>query len=335
VIYLLHETELKTTEFCLANDMARFSAFTSDDSDTDDEVLPNTEPDVPARPSPVEEEENEENGASESDSESSSSDMREEELLASPPRKHPSRNALVQDEDGDILYAHEVGPSDERRSPSGILSSRTSPARTRPDNTIIPWAQHIGVDAQKMHVMQTSLFRMPEEAAALKASEQPTRPRMLFPGSLHRKHSRDSDGDGLRLEPREVSLSIGSSKLLKGTIAHGCQRASFAHDVEPLPHRPSRKYARVESAASAVSGNEGAMVDSGLAMGRSFRAAWGPMGVLVHQGELCGPSSATSVVSYVSCSSLMLSFLQANFGELLHGQNNSGSHFLFTGQYHR
>ena len=69
------------------------------------------------------------------------------------------------------------------------------------------------------------------------------------------------------------------------------QRASFAHDIEPVAIRPSRKYARVESSASIVYGVEDAVVDAGLSFGRSFRVGWGPSGNLVHLGQLCGPSS--------------------------------------------
>jgi nuclear pore complex protein Nup98-Nup96 len=58
-----------------------------------------------------------------------------------------------------------------------------------------------------------------------------------------------------------------------------------------MPFKPTRKYARVESAASAVGGNEGVVVDAGLALGRSFRVGWGPGGIIVHLGELCGPFS--------------------------------------------
>src|SRR5882762_10160656 len=63
-----------------------------------------------------------------------------------------------------------------------------------------------------------------------------------------------------------------------------------------MPYRPTRKYARVDSWTSSVTGNEGAMVDAGLSMGRSFRAGWGPGGRLVHLGSLCGPSSTPYVI---------------------------------------
>lgn len=58
-------------------------------------------------------------------------------------------------------------------------------------------------------------------------------------------------------------------------------------------YRPSRKYARVDGAASQVAGSEGCYTDAGLAFGRSFRVGWGPEGSIVHLGQLCGPSTTT------------------------------------------
>ncbi|KAI0350876.1 hypothetical protein OH77DRAFT_1498850 [Trametes cingulata] len=166
---------------------------------------------------------------------------------------------------------------DDLRGRPSAVSKRAVRTTRGPagDPTIIPWAREIGVDPQKMHVMQTSLFRMPEEEKALKAltQAQPRR-RLLLTSNLSRKHSRDSDGEGFRADSR--------------------QRASFAHDVEPEPYRPSRKYARVESSASAFAGHENAYVDAGLAFGRSFRVGWGPGGTLVHLGDLCGPAGSSN-----------------------------------------
>ncbi|KAJ7460571.1 nuclear protein 96-domain-containing protein [Mycena latifolia] len=222
--------------------MARFRAYTSDSS-SDDEPSSDQEK-IPEEPPELPDEDSDDESSS-----SASSDLREEELVT---RQRP-RNGLVEDENGDIQYAHEV-------------------PRPRADPTLIPWAQHIGVDAQKMHVMQTSLFRVPEETAAIRAAEKPARVYLQVPQPLNRKHSRDSDGDGLRFESKE--------------------RASFAHDIELPAYRPSRKYARVESSESAVTGNEAALVDAGLAFGRSFRVGWGPGGTLVHPGTLCAPSAS-------------------------------------------
>ncbi|KAF8962583.1 nuclear protein 96-domain-containing protein [Flammula alnicola] len=273
--------------------MARFRAYTSDTSSSDEEderPLDEKTPEKPPSRAPTNVEADQLSESEDSSSSSSSSsEMQEDELKSSPPRrrkksKTPDRNALVEDENGDIRFAHEVHV---RVSPPSSPSGSSPPPRTRTnargDPTIIPWAQHVGVDAQKMHVMQTSLFRMPEEAAALKSLNEPTKARTpgvrldvnLKNQAMSRKHSRDSDGEGLRLDSRE--------------------RATFAQDIDPLIFRPTRKYARVGITSSIANGNEGAYVDAGLAMGRSFRVGWGPGGQLVHLGGICGPMATTTI----------------------------------------
>ncbi|TFY79572.1 hypothetical protein EWM64_g4439 [Hericium alpestre] len=115
--------------------------------------------------------------------------------------------------------------------------------------------------------MQASLFRMPEEAAALQArmSERPKQ-LQLAPKAIGRK--RDSERDVLRfLVPERPS----------------------GRDLEPAEFKPSRKYPRVESSASAVNGKEDLVVDAGLSLGRSFRAGWGPSAKIIHLGQLCSP----------------------------------------------
>ncbi|KAG1786824.1 nuclear protein 96-domain-containing protein [Suillus plorans] len=202
----------------------------------------------------------------ETSEEDSSSDMQEDDLA--PARSRPTRNhVLTADSDDETEDGSE---STSSRSASSSESDVDVSAQ-REDASVIPWARQVGVDAQKMHVMQTSLFRIPEEAVAIKAMNRATRPQFKLPLTVRRKHSRDSIGDGLRMDSQE--------------------RASFAHDIEPPAYRPSRKYARVEISASAVAGCEDGLVDAGLAFGRSFRVGWGPGGTLVHLGRLSAPSS--------------------------------------------
>ena len=185
--------------------MARFSANITDSSEDEDDLYLNQRQEPPkkterSRPVPVQDTEDSEEDSELASSSSSSSDMEEEELISSSRRKRPAqtRNSLIEDDNGEIQHAHEVTKRPQ---------SKKSPPR-RGDPTIIPWAQQLGVDPQKMHVMQTSLFRMPEEAAAMKAMS--TRPatsakRLQLPSlSVNRKHSRDSDGGGLRMDQREV-----------------------------------------------------------------------------------------------------------------------------------
>ncbi|KAF7794784.1 hypothetical protein EIP86_005926 [Pleurotus ostreatoroseus] len=224
--------------------MARFRAYSSDSED---------------------EEEFSNEGVEEAQASSELDDLPQE---STPPRQ--SRGLQPDsDEDSDMYDEDEAEIDQELR-----YESPQPPAHHTADPSIIPWARELGVDPHKMHVMQASLFRMPEEASAMKVSAPPPpgpRRKLDLTNPLRRKHSRDSDGDGSRGDSR--------------------QRASFADDVEPTPFRPTRKYARVESAASFVAGQEGTLIDSGLSLGRSFRVGWGPGGQLAHLGALCAPWS--------------------------------------------
>ena len=200
--------------------MARFSANITDSSEDEDDYTQNTPP-APEQLSltkrnggikpPLSEDDE---GDTEEDSpfefQSSSSEMDEDELFNSPPKKRLPQNAIVEDEDVEF---QDVQEHNDRRG-GLVVSAKAPPPRQRGDPTLIPRAQQLGVDAQKMHVMQTSLFRMPEEAAAMKAisfsipANIPTttaKRLALQPQMLNRKHSRDSVGDGMRLDSREVS----------------------------------------------------------------------------------------------------------------------------------
>ena len=55
--------------------------------------------------------------------------------------------------------------------------------------------------------------------------------------------------------------------------------------------RVPRKYARVKLNEGSSARYLGVAVDSGLGLGRSFRASWGPNGELVHMGKVCGPNA--------------------------------------------
>lgn len=204
---------------CISN-MVRFSAYNTDSSNTSDEDDHTSSREAPRATSIIEPESNAESDVDDepSSSSSSSSEMQEEELRSSPPARwkylrKQDRNALVEDEKDDVHQVHV-------RVSSSSSSNSSPPAKTRLNNprddpTIIPWAKHVGVDAQTMHVMQTSLFRMPEEAAALKALQQVPKPMTTVRldvstrnQTVNRKHSRDSDGDGLRIDSREVGLFL-------------------------------------------------------------------------------------------------------------------------------
>lgn len=113
--------------------------------------------------------------------------------------------------DSDMYTDNERAPTDE---PQSRESSASPPpeARRRADPTLVPRAREIGVDRQRMHVMQTALFRAPEEEAALRSITQvaskPSAKKLLLPSGRARKHGRDSDGDGVRADSRQVSLMV-------------------------------------------------------------------------------------------------------------------------------
>jgi nuclear pore complex protein Nup98-Nup96 len=195
--------------------MARFSTVTSDDSDSD--KIEYLEDEIHLAPVPEQEHDADEEESA-SGSSTSDSDMHEDDLL---PRGEQSDDSEEEEEEEEeendddtveVQDGQDENHEDDAARPRMQLEpfvespSLTIPpsAKTRTDNSIIPWAQQIGVNAQKMHVMQTSLFRMPEEAAALKAVDQPMRSRRLMARPLNRKHSRESDGDAARFESREV-----------------------------------------------------------------------------------------------------------------------------------
>jgi nuclear pore complex protein Nup98-Nup96 len=221
--------------------MTRFAAYSSESSSEEEEIQPQT-PTVffkgrSQRPNVDADDGDEDDGSDSEESESSSSsgsepsEMQEDELLTSPPRPHgkskaKDKSALVEDDNGDVRYAHEV---DKRVSP-GSASSRSSPGSkvhpgSRGDPTIIPWAQQIGVESQRMHVMQASLFRNQEEAAALKTMNQSVKPKgpairlETDARTTSRKHRRDSDGDAMRYDSREVSIASLHSDLVNTLAA--------------------------------------------------------------------------------------------------------------------
>ena len=209
--------------------MARFSALVSDSSDDElgqdaphDAHEPGPSNMLVGRGSPTDsdrievDEDDEEEDTEEEEEEGD--EMDEDERAVSPLRSsRKTRNhALVEDSDGEIQYEHSRPRS---HSPTSSESDFDEPHHM--DNSVAPWAQRVGMDAQKMHVMQTSLFRMPEEVAALQEMNKPTRPRFRLSPSVARKHSRESVGEA-RLDSQEV-----------GTFcATGC-RLAYKHFREP------------------------------------------------------------------------------------------------------
>lgn len=190
--------------------MARFKAYSSGSDDDDEDQAPEPVKRAPYAP-PADDDDSDEEEEDESEESSSTSgsnsDMDEDEL-----RTSKQSQAAEDDEDDE----------DEDMEEQEIQQALSPPPV---DRTLISRAQAIGMDAQRMHVMQTSLFRVPEESAALKAIHRPAVPRPTVK-LLNRKHSRDSDGDGFRTEPKEVRRLIFQSNALLNVLLATSARPS-------------------------------------------------------------------------------------------------------------
>jgi nuclear pore complex protein Nup98-Nup96 len=95
----------------------------------------------------------------------------------------------------------------EERSPSPTPPSSSSPPpepepqpelqlpppEPRPSQTV-PWPQQVGVDPQRVHVMQASLFHASADVQDLTVAH----PQLLVPKLNSRKHSRGAESDLLR-----------------------------------------------------------------------------------------------------------------------------------------
>src|SRR6266478_5185169 len=142
-------------------------------------------------------------GSSRADEEEEGDD--EEPLPSDSSRLSPDIQRASGRTDGDMYASEEQGDGEESGDSSRSSLEALLPEHRRGDPSIIPWAQRIGIDRQKMHVMHASLFPRPDSNVALIQSnvENPDRAR-LTPNGLHRKHSRDSEGEGLRAATQEV-----------------------------------------------------------------------------------------------------------------------------------
>lgn len=186
--------------------MARFRAYDSDSDSDDSSSLSSSsdsetpEPKLPAtRRRSFGAYNHDDDDLSSSDSDASRMD--EDELVATPKKHAPKANGVKKHPPPTVESVSSSRSSSRTPPPPPPQPSQPPPPKSRPDPTVIPRAQQLGVDSGRVHVMQASLFRMPEEEAALKAASQTKRPLHL---QLNRKHSRGSDGGGLRTESVEV-----------------------------------------------------------------------------------------------------------------------------------
>ena len=189
--------------------MARFRAFLTDSESEAEETTQNatTATHPPAKPADA--------SMTEDDSDGADSGSESESSHPSPKHKKWKGKALVhlKDEKGYRAPRSRRSETPTDASTSDEESEAVSEDNESPQNqhqmdpSLIPRAQQLGVEPQRMHVMQASLFRTEDDAEGV-----PTRHRGLALSSslsLTRKHSRDSDGEGLREDSQQVRVHPG------------------------------------------------------------------------------------------------------------------------------
>lgn len=222
--------------------MARFTAFPSDSED-------------------------------DSSSSSSSSTSAPRHVSKNPPkRQRPSFSARTPTASSRSSSPDSIQDEDEDEDESADsimdeneLEEATSREKDVRANQPTPWAQQLDLEPGRVHVMQASLFRMPELAKAQ------AKDKLSF-----LKHRRSSDANQ---EAKNIPT-----------------RASFA---QPRSQPPPRKYVRVASSASVAAGREGVYIDAGLSLGRSFRIGWGPGDKSTRVGEVKEASTSCVVIVIV------------------------------------
>ncbi|KAG8851380.1 hypothetical protein FRB96_009215 [Tulasnella sp. 330] len=136
-----------------------------------------------------------------------------------------------------------------------------------------PWAARLGLDSQRMNVMQASFFHTAPERPA---SEEP---RSAFMNQPQR-------GEGPSLEG--VVEPMGRE--------HQPSTLRSTHTI-PIPHPLIRDLQIGKYADSIAVNEESSFVDAGLSLARSFRVGWGPAGQLAFVGRICGSSGTNATIS--------------------------------------
>ncbi|GAA5981519.1 hypothetical protein JCM11641_004083 [Rhodosporidiobolus odoratus] len=162
-------------------------------------------------------------------------------------------------------------PTSRRRGllPPSTLSRQPLQHGQQQQHQSQPWAQKPKLDPSRVAVMQASFFHQ-AGAAALENEEEADRTR-----------EREREEREKKRRVVEAGLAGRSAVFDKPPPAAAAPQPVPTPVLDPAPFRSYRTYERVPLASSVVSGKEGNVVDSGLAVGRSCRVAWGPRGEIV------------------------------------------------------
>lgn len=172
----------------------------------------------------------------------------------------------------------------------------------------VPWNMRAGIEAEKVHTMQASLFRVPEARAAAVADAATSKKSLFAPQPTTASSNRLTIEDvqpsrsalALRASVNNVSRHVpqASAPLLTVAVTQPFASSALTKSAATLSSSQSAriKYNLPNAIKATGVGAEDSVFDAGLAMGRSFRASWGPGGRLVGGGRLAKPSESTMYV---------------------------------------
>ncbi|EJD51201.1 hypothetical protein AURDEDRAFT_149853 [Auricularia subglabra TFB-10046 SS5] len=217
--------------------------------------------------------------------------------------EHFSKYGLGEDSDEEGDEEEEEGMDVEnsplkdrvvRHAPPPRAAEKAKDAGPKANPRAVPWNVRVGVEAEKVHTMQASLFRVPEARAAAAADASP-KPGLFAP--------RKSTGTGPAVEevqPRTSRSSLKASvnnPFVSSTAAPSTAlfkpQALVSASASTAATTTRVKFTRPKTVRSTGSGAEANVFDAGLAMGRSFRVSWGPGGRLVGAGRLAKASESS------------------------------------------
>lgn len=133
-----------------------------------------------------------------------------------------------------------------------------------------------------------------EYAAAKRQREEEDRQGFGKAGEEQAVDSRAVKRTSFGEKQRNTQPSVRETEVEKEKERKGRMPRLGAGADEPASLREPRKYRRVllQEKGTIEAGGEGVKADAGLALGRSWRATWGPHGELVHLGSISGPAKS-------------------------------------------
>ncbi|KAG8992975.1 hypothetical protein FRB94_008235 [Tulasnella sp. JGI-2019a] len=134
-----------------------------------------------------------------------------------------------------------------------------------------PWAARLGLDPQRVNVMQASFFHTAPEPPA------PVHRQSGFLNQTRRDDDIEAVVEPMGREPQPSSIPSTSAL--------------------PLIPSPVRDLQIGKYSDSIAINVEASFVDAGLSLARSSRVGWGPAGQLAYVGKICGPSDSSAIIS--------------------------------------